>query len=205
VELSVATLTNWAAKTANWLTEEIEIEPGDKVVVRLPAHWQTAGILLGAWWCGAHIVSDEKEAQIVFVGPEEKIVSGITTAIVSLDPMGRGLSRQPEKASIDFLSEVRAAGDEFHSAFPIPGNAPAMLSSTVDELLIAAREVAVESAISQQDRVLSTVEWSLPDGILRGLLAPLAAGAHLVQVTGAAPENLDNYRRNERTTVDLLE
>ena len=80
VELSVATLANWAAKTANWLTEEVDIEPGDKIAVRLPAHWQTAGILLGAWWCGAHIVHESEDARITFVTPEstfEKLYPGL--------------------------------------------------------------------------------------------------------------------------------
>src|SRR5256885_6212831 len=67
VELSVATLANWAAKTANWLTEEHDLEPGDPVAVLLPAHWQTAGILLGAWWCGAHITDNPTGARIAFV------------------------------------------------------------------------------------------------------------------------------------------
>ena len=38
IELSVATTANWAAKTANWLAEEFDVEPGDEVAVLLPAH-----------------------------------------------------------------------------------------------------------------------------------------------------------------------
>src|SRR5690606_35078500 len=57
IELSGATLANWAAKTANWLVEEFDVEGGDPVCVRLAAHWQTAGVLLGAVWAGAHAVT----------------------------------------------------------------------------------------------------------------------------------------------------
>lgn len=68
VELSVATMANWAAKTANWLVEEYDVEAGTPVAVRLPAHWQTAGVLLGAWWAGAHVVA-EGPAAVTFVAP----------------------------------------------------------------------------------------------------------------------------------------
>ena len=52
VELSGTTLANWAAKTANWLRDDLGVQPGDTVAVLRPPHWQTAGALLGAWWCG---------------------------------------------------------------------------------------------------------------------------------------------------------
>src|ERR1035437_6176900 len=57
VEVSAITLANWAAKTANLLRDEMGVQPGDRVAVLLPAHWQTAAVLLGVWWCGA-VVTD---------------------------------------------------------------------------------------------------------------------------------------------------
>jgi uncharacterized protein (TIGR03089 family) len=199
VELSVATVANWAAKTANWLVEEFDVEPGDEVAVRLPAHWQTAGVLLGAWWCGAQVVSQSDDARVTFVAPEMP-VSG-TTAVVALDPMGRGLASPPPDGALDYLTEARLAGDTFSPLFPIDGDTPALNGSTVDELLARARAAEIPSGA----RVLSTVEWTVPDGVLRGFLAPLAAGAHLVQVSGADPAKLADRRRAERTTVDLLD
>src|SRR3569833_167904 len=96
VELSVATTANWAAKTANWLTEEFDIEPGDAGAGQLPAHWQTVGVLLGAWWCGARVVTEGAGARVAFVGPDAPEPTGATaTAVVTLDPMGRGLSAPP--------------------------------------------------------------------------------------------------------------
>ncbi|MFO7193928.1 MAG: TIGR03089 family protein, partial [Thermocrispum agreste] len=58
--------------------------------------------------------------------------------------------------------------------------------------------------LDRRSRVLSTLEWTLPDGLLRGLLGPLAAGASVVQVTNADPAKLDARRDAERTTADLL-
>src|SRR5438874_13481147 len=67
VELSRATTANWAAKTANWLVNEFDVEPGSRVAVLLPAHWQTVGILLGAWWCGCHITDDPAGSEVALV------------------------------------------------------------------------------------------------------------------------------------------
>ena len=39
IELSTATLANWAAKTANLLRDELGAGPGSRVAVLLPAHW----------------------------------------------------------------------------------------------------------------------------------------------------------------------
>ncbi|QWF79270.1 TIGR03089 family protein [Amycolatopsis sp. CA-230715] len=197
IELSVATTANWAAKTANWLVDEIDVEPGDDVVVDLPSHWQTAGVLLGAWWCGANVVRASDDARIAFVAPGAGPTGAQATAIVALDPLGRGLGTPPTDGSLDYLNEARLAGDDFSPLLPIPGDTPALQGSTVDEVLAAAKE----SSLSREDRVLSTLDWTVPDGVLAGLVAPLAAGAHLVQVTSAA--RLDAHREAERTTVEL--
>lgn len=204
VELSVATVANWAAKTANWLVEEFDVEPGDPVAVTLPAHWQTAGVLLGAWWCGAEVVSEPAGAKVAFVGPDTSTSAAEATAIVALDPLGRGLPDAPTGGALDYLSEARLSGDDFAPLFPIPGTTPALLGETVDEVIASARTLAEESAISGKDRVLSTSDWTVPEGVLAGLLAPLSAGAHLVQITNADQAKLDDRRNAERTTIDLL-
>lgn len=46
VELSVATFANWVAKTANLLQGDLAAEPGDRLALLLPAHWQSAVWLL---------------------------------------------------------------------------------------------------------------------------------------------------------------
>jgi len=202
IELSVATLANWAAKTANWLVEEFDVEPGDEVAVALPAHWQTAGVLLGAWWCGAHVVSDPAEAVVAFVGPDADGSAARSTAIVALDPLGRGLTTTPDDA-FDYLTEARTCGDEFSPLFPVDGDTPALLGTTVDDLLRLARERAAALGVGDGDRVLSTREWTLPNGVVDALLAPIAVGAHVVQVTNPDPARTQAHRDAERVTVDL--
>ena len=57
IELSTATLVNWAAKTGNLLRDEMGAGPSSRVAVLLPAHWQTAAVLFGIWWIGAEVVT----------------------------------------------------------------------------------------------------------------------------------------------------
>src|ERR1700747_1008600 len=64
IELSTATLANWAAKTGNLLRDELGALPGTRVAVLLPAHWQTAGVLFGIWWIGAEAVIGAREGDI---------------------------------------------------------------------------------------------------------------------------------------------
>ncbi|PRW62654.1 TIGR03089 family protein [Actinopolyspora mortivallis] len=207
VELSRATVANWAAKTANWLTEELDVEPGTPVAVRLPAHWQTAGILLGAWWCGARVVHSPSAAEAAFV-PGDRIAEGEgsgATVAVALDALGGSVSCLDEDV-VDFASEVRIRGDEFTPLIPVSGDTPALLDSTVDEVVRAARERAETLGIGGNDRVLSALDWTLPHGVLDGLLAVLAAGASLVQLSGLDDADsgvLDKRRADERTTVEL--
>src|SRR5699024_7513337 len=203
VELSVTTMANWAAKTANWLVEEFDVEAGDAVSVNLPAHWQSAGVLLGAWWCGAHVINDPTAAAVSFVADDAAATTDHPFAVVALDPLGRGLGHEPANDAFDYLNEARGAGDEFSPLVPIPGDTPALLGNSIDDTLATARDAAAKDGVAAGARVLSTREWDLPDGVLHGLLAPLSVGAHLVQVTGGTAEQLAARRDTERTTVDL--
>ncbi|WP_424189440.1 TIGR03089 family protein [Actinokineospora sp. G85] len=194
-ELSVATAANWAAKTANWLVEEHDVEPGTRLAVKLPPHWQTAGILLGAWWAGAHVVAEPEDALLTFVAPGAT-APGLVAA-VSLDPMGRDLGGT-KNGIVDFVGESRLFGDDFFGT-PVSGDTLALGDLTVDEALAQAKGMAEPNA-----RVLSTIDWSIPDGVLRALIAPLAAGGSLVQVTSVDHTKLDAKRTSERTTTDLF-
>ncbi|MFB4306003.1 TIGR03089 family protein [Actinomadura sp. GTD37] len=52
VELSARTFDNWVAKTANFLVDGLGAEPGGRVVLVLPPHWQTAVWLMACWSAG---------------------------------------------------------------------------------------------------------------------------------------------------------
>jgi uncharacterized protein (TIGR03089 family) len=203
VELSVATVANWAAKTANWLRDECDVTPGADVAVLLPAHWQTVGVLLGAWWCGAHVTDRTDGAQVAFAPPDALVTGADLVARVALDPLGRGLTTPPTNGDQDYLNEARIHGDDFTPWQQLPGGALALQDSTVDDLVAAAHDRAATLGINVQTRVMSTLDWTFPDGVLSGLLAVLAAGASLVQSSPADPATLEARRTAERTTINL--
>jgi uncharacterized protein (TIGR03089 family) len=207
VELSGVTTANWAAKTANLLRDECDLAPGGRVAVLLPAHWQTAAVLLGAWWCGAEVVGDPDGADVVLcdagrldialsVAPPHAVVA------LSLDAFGKALTGLPDGV-LDYATEVRLHGDEFTPWEPVPGTAPALDGEPVDAVVADARARAAALGLSAGDRVLSTREWTDPAGLRDGLLAVLAAGAGLVQCRNAEGTDLEARGRSEKTTHRL--
>lgn len=207
VELSGVTTANWAAKAANLLRDECDVEPGDTVAAMLPAHWQTAAVLLAAWWCGAEVVADPVGADLVLCDADRLDLAlaadpphGVVA--LSLDAFGKGLSGLPGGV-VDFATEVRLHGDDFVPWAPVPGSAPALTGASVDEVLADARARADALGLSTGDRVLSTRDWSDAPGLGDGLLAVLAAGASLVQCRNADPAALDRRAETERTTARL--
>lgn len=53
VEFSGRVLENWVAKTANYLVDELDGEPGTVVDVDMPLHWRSLVWLLASWAVGA--------------------------------------------------------------------------------------------------------------------------------------------------------
>jgi uncharacterized protein (TIGR03089 family) len=207
VELSGTTTANWAAKAANLLREECDIEPGTPVALLLPAHWQTAAVLLAAWWCGADVVSEPGDADWVLCDADRvdiALASGPAGGVValSLDAFGKGIPGLPAGV-VDFATEVRLQGDEFVPWAQVPDTAPALDGATVAEVLAGVRARAAELGLSRTDRVLSTLGWNTADGLRDGLLAVLAAEASLVQVRNADETALGRRAAAERTTVRL--
>lgn len=201
VELSALTLANWAAKTANLLREEFALEPGAKVSVLLPAHWQTAAVLLGAWWAGAEVAFDtDTEAEVALVSEQylDRVEDVPEVAALSLDAFGRPIPDLPAGVT-DYATSVRLHGDQFR-----PGLAgPALAGRSVDEILTAARRSAAAHGISSVDRVLSLAAWDSPEAVIDGFVAVFAAGASLVQVTNADPEALARRIATEKITHQL--
>lgn len=207
IELSGTTTANWAAKSANLLRDECDLEPGARVAALLPAHWQTAAVLLAVWWCGAELVTDPVGADWVLCDADRVDLALAATPVggivaLSLDAFGKGLGGLPAGV-VDFATEVRLQGDEFTPWAPVPDTAPALAGAPIAAVLTEARARAGALGLSAGDRVLSTLEWSTLDGLTDGLLAVLAAGASLVQCRNADPSALERRGAAERTTVRL--
>lgn len=207
-ELSATTLRNWVAKTANLLVDDAGVQPGDRVAVLLPAHWQTVAVSLGAWAAGGVVTTDPAGAAVAFTG-----VAGVARAAaagsgeifaLSLAPLGRGLDG-PEGRALDYALEVRAHGDHF-SGPAVGGAAPALADPPLSgaDLLAEARIRADRFGLAAGDRVLSTLPWSTSRDWLAGWLAPLSCGASLVQCANpAGTAELAARAGAERATATL--
>jgi uncharacterized protein (TIGR03089 family) len=206
IELSTVTLANWAAKTANLLRDELGAGPQSRVAVLLPAHWQSAAVLLGVWYIGAEVVLGPGEADVALctvdrlpeadaaVGPGE-------IAVLSLDPFGKPVADLPVGVT-DYATSVRVHGDQI---VPERQPGPALEGRSVAELLAAAADSAAAQVFSADDRVLSTATWNTPDELTDHLLAVLVSGASLVQVANCDPAAQDHRRQVEKVTTTLID
>ncbi|WP_327189559.1 TIGR03089 family protein [Streptomyces xinghaiensis] len=213
VELSVATLANWVAKTANLLQGDLAVQPGDRAALLLPAHWQTAVWLLACSSVGvlADLGGDPAAADLVVTGPdtleEARACRGERVAL-SLRPLG---ARFPEPPSgfADYAVEVPGQGDHFAPFAPVDPDGPALAFAGAGELTAAqvverARADAATREYTPVSRVLSGLPFDSWDGLSAGLLAPLAAGGSVVlcrHLDRLAPEALEQRRESERVTA----
>jgi uncharacterized protein (TIGR03089 family) len=203
IELSGTTLANWAAKTANLLRDECDLEPGGRVAVLLPAHWQTVAVLLGVWWCGGEVVADPAGADVVCCDADRLAVAvgagaGVVVAL-SLHAFGKGLPDLPPGV-LDYATEVRLHGD----VFTPEGAGDAVLDGADAAAVLAVARAAAEAAgLAAGARVLTTRDWSVGDGLVEVPLAVLAAGGSLVQCRNAEESALGRRADSERVTHRL--
>ncbi|CAN5281538.1 TIGR03089 family protein [soil metagenome] len=212
-ELSATTLDNWVAKTANLLTDGLGLDDGACIAVVLPPHWQTAGIILGAWSAG-HLVVDYPdvasaappdavfctEADLVVYDDVRCDVVGLT-----LDPWSRGFSGA--RRGIDYAREIGGYGDQFRRSAPVDPTAPALRAGSLElsheGLAAAAVELAERLGMTAGGRLMISRDLAVAAGPLSWLLAPLAAGTSVVLVTDANSDRLPARAESERVTATL--
>ncbi|TDD64575.1 TIGR03089 family protein [Actinomadura darangshiensis] len=227
IELSARTFDNWVAKTANFLVDGLAAEPGTRVVLVLPPHWQTAVWLMACWSAGLVVVPLDPEA--VRAGGAEPIgasepyilaaaqevlddvmaddtLAGGAEEIVglSLHALGGPLAECPPGVT-DYAAEVRTYGDGFTPGPGVTPEAPAMsvtkTTFTAAELVAAARAAAEKWELDARDRLLVDMPFATLDGVLTGLLAPLASGASVIIQRNFDKATLDRRLNLEHVTV----
>jgi uncharacterized protein (TIGR03089 family) len=198
VELSVATFANWVAKTANLLQDELSAEPGDRVALLLPAHWQTAVWLLACSSVGviADVGGEPAAAGLVVSGPgtleTARACSGARVAL-ALRPLG-GRFPQPPEGFADYAVEVPGQGDRFVPYAPVDPEEPALIVAGREfsgaEVVERARAEATALGLTGPgSRILSGLPYDTWEGLTAGLYAPLATGGSVVLCRN--PERLD--------------
>ena len=210
VELSVATFANWVAKTANLLQGDLGAGPGDRVVVLLPAHWQTAVGVLACSSVGvvADVGGDPSGADVVVSGPESLEAAracGGERVALALRPLG-GRFPQTPAGFVDYAVEVPGQGDRFVAFSAVDPGEPA--------LVVGGREFTggevVEQARVDGDvgaRVLSGLSYDTWEGLSSGLYGPLASGGSVVlcrNLDQLSEESLAKRVESERVTVSRL-
>lgn len=183
--LSAITLGNWAAKCGNLLRDQYGLGPGDAVGVLLPAHWQTAGILFGAWWAGCEVRIGEA-GSVTFAAPDrldeaESLDGAEEVLAVGLDAFGMAVPGLPPGID-DYTSEVRVHPDAFVPG-PVGADDVVFGGDTVEIVLARSTALSASAGYAAGDRVLSTREWKSVDDVYDGLLAPFAAPASVIQVS----------------------
>ncbi|MFB6956376.1 TIGR03089 family protein [Streptomyces sp. NPDC056309] len=213
VELSVATFSNWVAKTANLLQGDLGAGPGDRVALMLPAHWQTAVWLLACASVGtvADVDGNAGVADVVVSGPDTldaaRACPGERVAL-ALRPLGGRFPQAPE-GFLDYAVEVPGQGDVFAPFAPVGPEEPALIVAgaeyTAAEVVERARGDAPELNLTgPASRLLSALPYDTWEGLSAGLYAPLTAGASVVlcRNLGLLPEGaLAKRIESERVTA----
>lgn len=196
IELSVTSTANWAAKIAGLLRDEVGVAPGDVVVCDLPAHWLTAGVLLGAWWTGAEVrtgPADDAVAVITTADRLDRHPADVETLLMTTDPMGRPLAAvgvDVPPGVIDLAESCRIHPDAF-------------IPSGVGGLALDGRRVGELADPTLAGRAL--VAGREREDVLTVLAGIFASGGSAVLVTGADADSpgVADVATTERTTLTL--
>ena len=159
-ELSGETLANWVNKTANLLVDGCGLGVGDVAAVRLPAHWQTAAVLLGCWSAGLLVdlgqgpvdlgqvpagSAEPRPVGVAFVADpflsDERLaeIRGADVFALALAPLAAPFRPAPPPGTLDYVVEVRAHGDHFTPLGPVlPGTVALADGATHADLITAA-------------------------------------------------------------------
>ncbi|MFJ1750199.1 TIGR03089 family protein [Streptomyces sp. NPDC088116] len=213
VELSVATFANWVSKTANLLQGDLAAEPGDRLALLLPAHWQSAVWLLACSSVGVsvEIGGDPAAADLVVSGPDPEMLAaaracGGERMALALRPLG-GRFPQPPQGFMDYAVEVPGQGDRFAPYAPVDPDGPALAVGgtelTSGQLVARARADAGERGLTPGSRLLSGLAYDSWEGLSTGLYAPLVAGGSVVlcrNLDGLSAEALEQRVTSERVT-----
>lgn len=173
IELSIATIANWAAKTANLLADEYGVEPGDPVTLSPADHWLTAVAALGAWTAGACVVAGA-DGDVSLPGKPAAFMAAVL-------PQPDALLAAPVDPATPAL---RAEGREWSAA----------------ELVAAAMHGAHEHGLPPGVRVLSTLALDSVNGLDASLLVPLAAAGSVVWCVNADSARIADRAATERVT-----
>jgi acyl-CoA synthetase (AMP-forming)/AMP-acid ligase II len=113
IELSVATASNWAAKTANLLVDEHGLGPGDAISLDPPAHWLSAVVALGAWTAGVAVDLRAEAADLRLPGDAAQFMREVLPqpdALLVAPASAQDIAVHTDDRTITLEELVQAAG-----------------------------------------------------------------------------------------------
>lgn len=208
-ELSVATLANWVAKTANLVQDELGVEGGATVAVRLPLHWQAVVWLHAAWAAGQAVDLDGRTPVDLVVVDHARADPGVAAGEVvslGLGPMGlpRPGSAPAYAGAVDYDRAVHGHGDRFTPLVAQTTADPALRAGgrtvTAGELGAAA---LAAPPLPAGARLLVTGPLRTVDDVVAALLVPLVSGAGTVLCRNLDPSRLRDRIAQENVVATL--
>jgi uncharacterized protein (TIGR03089 family) len=200
-ELSARSVANWVAKTYFLLTDELDLQVGDRAYVDLPAHWITVPILIGCWAAGLSVTASPESSAVGFVtgSGSRPAGSAAPSYAVAAAHAARGYGTDPPAGTQDYVAAVRPQPDSWAAlAFPAGPDDPAIDGRSRAEVAASASGRAAQFGLEAGSRVLITHEWQPPEDWIDDLLAPLSV--HGSVVVACAVADLDRLAAQERVT-----
>lgn len=194
-ELSGTTTKNWVAKASSLLVDELDAEPGTRLQIGLPTHWQRTVWILAAWNVGTPIVDADAEA--VVTGPDLDLGSsaGAPHRLASaLLPFGVPFPVAPE-GFLDLGAVLPGQPDAF-IPYVQPSDADA---ATEFAAHVRSRTEVIAALTPSAERLLLT-----PGPVQRDVDAVLAAalgGGSIVLVSGGSADDLKRLALQERAGI----
>lgn len=204
VELSVATFDNWVAKTAGLLRDGLSAQPGDRLALLLPPHWQALVWACAGWAVGTAMLLDPDaaaSADVAVVGPDSLAeVTAPEIIALSLRPMGGRFAEPLPSGVLDYAVEVPAYPDRLVPYTAPPDGDPALQvagrASSYDDLVKAAQQRAAAIGAGPGARLLVPAA-ELAGALRDALVVPLVTGGSAVLV-----RNEDSSKREARMAAE---
>ena len=214
VELSVTTLANWVAKTANLIVDGLGLGPGDALRLDVPRHWQLPVWALAAWTVGlvVDLDGDPSRSRLAVCGPGgiEAALAADEVVALSLRPFGAPFAPgELPRGVVDYGREVAGYGDHF------PGTSGNLVDLDVPAITVGG--TTLTSAESRARAASLAAAWDMGTGgrllvsdplealpeLLAATLVPLSVHGSVVLTRGEnpAPEAVAARARSERTTA----
>jgi uncharacterized protein (TIGR03089 family) len=209
VELSVATFDNWVAKIANLLSDGLGREPGDRVAIHLPPHWQATVVMAGAWRAGLAVDLTGASADVTVVTPAPPPGADTSGDVIvcSLRPLGGPVLEPLPEGWIDFAAEVPAQPDVVVQPTQLsPADAAAVLLTgplSHADLLDQAVTAAAELGLPPAGRMITDASPARASGMVPALAAPLAVGGSVVIVANTSPDQRARIAEQEHASTSL--